>query len=513
MPVRYGGAVRLASFTAFLLLTVAGCGTTVPISATVAGGQPGTLDQGLSPGPGASAPGEQSLLGSGPVTGGEASTSGSGVSPGQAPASGGAGGLDAPSGMAATGRGYDAKHVYLGFPTNNDVNQAAGALGLGALNFGDQNAIIDAVVADVNAHGGVLGRAVVAVKHDLKTADLQSDPSKSAEETCRALSEDRSVVAVVNVVAAIDLSTFYSCLAHHDTPVVSAGFTAVDDPFLRQFSPYLYRLTAASFSRLTPVWVARLAALRYFSSWDTLSGGPGSAPVKVGLLYPSVQPQQRIFADLHGLLVARGLTVVPDVQYTTASLDAEGAAMSNAVLSFNSQHVTHVLSSDSDVLLFMQAADKQRYRPRYGLTSYHAPAAALQAIVPASQLAGALGVGWLPISDVDTQHSPGAVGPGETACRDSMKRHGIDIAEAGAATIAFAECDGVSLVTQAARRIGGFGAQALRSGVSGVGPTFSSALVWRSGLTVSRSDLPGSVRDIAFVGSSFQYLSRAEYRL
>lgn len=500
---RYGG-VRALSL-ALALGCVAACGTTVPLAAQSSDATPGLSgDAGL---------GAPAAAGNGPVQPGTASGPGAvGSNPfAPDPGSGSTAAAVGTAGPAAvagsSGRGFDAHRIYVGFPTNNDVNQAAGALGLGALNFGDQGAIVDAVVADLNAHGGLLGRTVVAVKHDLKTADLEEDPSKSAEQTCQALTTDTRVVAIVNVVAAIDVPSFYTCLAKHDTPVLSAGFTVVDDPFLAGFAPYLYKLTAATFTRLAPVWIDHLTALKYFSGWNTVAGGPAAGPAVMGLLYPAVQPQQRIFADLHKRLVAMGLSVVPDVQYTTASLNGEGAAMSNAVLTFNSEHVTHVLSSDSDVLLFMQAADKQQYHPRYGLTSYHAPAAALQAIVPASQLVGALGVGWLPISDVDASHNPGPVGPGEISCRATMHRHAVDITAAGAATVAFAECDGVQLLAAAAGRIGGLGSQQLRAGMSEIGPRFSSALVWRSALSSSRMDLPGAVRDIGFDGSAFHYLS------
>ena len=505
--------LRSGMVVGLVCLGLAACGTTVPVgsSAVAGGGAPGGTD-------GLSLPSAAPQL---PLTPGSDGEAFAPLGPGGVRATNPATpyGAEPPVGtlppgtVPRSGRGYDASHVYLGFPTNNDVNEAAGALGLGALDFGDQNAIIDAVVAEVNARGGLLGRTVVAVKHDLKTADLQTDAATSAEETCRALTEDHQVVAVVNVVAAIDVPAFYSCLGHHSTPVVSAGFTPVDDRYLADYAPYLYRLTAASFSHVTPLWLDRLRALRYFTGWDTVLGRAGSAPVKVGLLYPSVQPQQRIFADVHKRLVARGITVVPDVQYSTQSLNAEGAAMSNAVLSFNSAGVTHVLSSDSDVLLFMQAADKQQYHPRYGLTSYHAPAAALQAIVPASQLVGALGIGWLPISDVDAAHSPGSVGSGEAACRKTMAKHGVDVTAAGAATVAFADCDAVGLLTQAFARVGGLAAEQLRRGVVVVGPSFSSALVWSSALSASRADLPGSARDIGFDGAAFHYLSTKGHSL
>lgn len=415
--------------------------------------------------------------------------------------------------MPVTGRGYNARTLYLGFPTNNDVNDSAKNLGLAALNFGDIPAQIKAVLDDVNKNGGVLGREVVPVFHDIKTADLQRDPNGQAQATCAAFTEDRKVVAVINVVAGIDLPTFYACLAKRDTPVVSAGFTPVDDAFVANFSPYLYKLTSASFTSLTPVWIARLAAQRYFTGWNTSTGSPGPAPAKIGLLYPAVQPQQRIFASVKQQLIRDGYDVAKEFQYSVASLDQESASMASAVLAFNSAGVTHVLSSEADALLFMTAAENQRYRPRYGLTSYHAPAAALQGTVPGAQLVGSMGVGWLPVSDVDSAHNPGPVGPGETACRKIMQDHGVDITSAGAATVAFAECDGIHLMLRAVIAQRDASSAGVRAGVGRIGPTFSSALIRQSGLSTSRAVMPGAVRDFAYDGSAYRYTSTTDYRL
>ncbi|HUR09313.1 MAG TPA: ABC transporter substrate-binding protein [Nonomuraea sp.] len=415
--------------------------------------------------------------------------------------------------MPATGRGYDASTLYLGFPTNNDVNDSAKNLGLAALNFGDIPAQIKAVVDDVNKRGGVLGRKVVPVLHDIKTASLQNDPNGEAQATCSAFTEDHKVVAVVNVVAGIDLQSFYACLAKHDTPLVSAGFTPVDDAFMASFSPYLYKLTSASFSSLTPVWIARLAAQRYFNGWNPSTGGAGPGPAKIGLLYPSVQPQQRIFASIHQQLTRRGYDVVKEFQYSVASLDQESSSMAGAVLAFNSAGVTHVLSSEADALLFMTAAENQHYRPRYGLTSYHAPAAALQGTVPAAQLIGSMGVGWLPVSDVDSTNNPGTVGPGETTCRKIMKDHGVDISSAGAATVAFGECDGIHLLIGAVTTQHDASSRGVRLGVGRIGPSFASALVRQSGFSANRAVMPGAVRDFAYDGSAYRYTSTTDYRL
>jgi hypothetical protein len=311
---------------------------------------------------------------------------------------------------------------------------------------------------------------------------------------------------VINIVAAIDLPTFYSCLAKHQTPIVSAGFVPVDDRLFATFAPYLYKTTSASFTALSPVWIDRLTAMGYFHGWDTNSGSSASTPAKVGLLYPARQPQQRIFAALKARLVAQGIQVVKDFQYDASSLDRESRDMSNAVVQFRSAGVTHVLSSESDVLLFMTAADSQHYRPRYGLNSYHAPAAQLQGTVPATQLVGSMGVGWLPITDVDAAHTPGSVGPGEKRCRQIMHDAGQDISSAAPAVVAFSLCDGVHMVVQGIAAAGTPSAQGLRAGLSQIGATFHSALTWQSGLS-RRYDLPGAVRDFRYDNGAYHFLS------
>lgn len=512
-------ATRLALITVPLMLAAA-CGSTVQSSSAARIGGPTGAGSGAQNGLGAAtATGSD---GSAPAVAQERLGAAAGTPGPAAAASGGGDNPSAPTvsdtapavgGVSGSGRGYDAKTLYLGFPTNNDVNDAAKNLGLAALNFGDIPAQIKAVLDDVNKHGGVLGRKVEPVFHDIKTADLQSNANREAQATCSAFTEDHKVVAVINVVAGIDLQSFYACLAKHDTPVVSAGLTPVDDAFVAAFSPYLYKLTSASFTSLTPVWIARLAAQRYFTGWNTASGGPAAGQPKIGLLYPATQPQQRIFASVKQQLARRGYQVSKEFQYGVASLQDESSAMASAVLAFNSAGVTHVLSSEADVLLFMTAAENQHYRPRYGLTSYHAPGAALEGTVPAAQLVGSLGVGWLPVSDVDSNHNPGAVGPGETACRKVMKDHGVDISSGGAALAAFAECDGIHVMVQAVTAEHDASTRAVRAGVAAIGPSFQSALVRQSGFSGNRAVMPGAVRDFAYDGSAYRYSSTTDYRL
>jgi hypothetical protein len=250
----------------------------------------------------------------------------------------------------------------------------------------------------------------------------------------------------------------------------------------------------------------------YFHGWDTTAGGPGTTKTKVGLLYPAQQPQQRIFADINRRLAASGYAIT-SYQYDASSLNNESASMSNAVLQMRNAGVTHILSSESDVLLFMTAADSQHYRPRYGLTSYHAAAVQLQGTVPATQLVGSMGVGWLPVSDVDAGHNPGPVSSGETSCRALMHNAGQDTSTASVAIVAFAVCDAVRLTAAAVNGSHDLSSTGLRSGLRRIGGAFASALTWRDGLAADHYDLPGAVRDFRYDGSAYAYVSKTQYPL
>lgn len=512
MNRRMLAALAAATATAGCGTTVSGVGTTAATSTS--GGLSVPSSAPSSTGAVTAAGGTASRTGRSPV-GSSTDPRTGGSSTGAGPATGSSS-TAAAGGSAAslppTGRGYDVRHVFIGFPTNNDVSTAA-PKGIGVTNFGDQQAQVKAVVADVNSRGGLLGRTVVPVFHDIRTADLESDPENAAQATCTAFTDDHPVVAVVNIVATIDRPTLYSCLAKHQTPIVTAGFIPIDDQALDAFAPYLYKLTGATFDVLTPVWISHLLSMGYFHGWDTTGGSPAPGKARVGLLYPDIQPQVRIFAKVRSTLEARGVDVVKEYQYDVSSLDAESSGMANAVLQFRNSNVTHVLSSESDALLFMEAADSQHYRPRYGLTSYHAPAAQLQGTVPASQLTGSMGVGWLPVSDVDSAHNPGPVGPGERSCRRVMARAGEDISSVGAAVVALALCDGVHAVVDGVAAAGDPSAAGLRAGLTRIGPQFESALTWRSAFSSDRADLPGAVREFAFDGSAFRYVSSRRYQL
>lgn len=400
--------------------------------------------------------------------------------------------------MSLSGRGYDAKHVYIGFPTQTDASSAARALGLAGLNFGDQVGEIRAAIAMVNGRGGILGRQAVPVFYDIKTASLETDPETAAQAACTAFTQDTPVAAVVNLVAGIDRDTFYACLKNRGVPATTGGYIAFDDTMMRAFAPYVYHIGVASYDAVIPTWLTRLKAIGYFSGWDTTGGGPGAAPVKIGLLYAQQQPQARITAQLKAALVQRGYTIAAEVTYDASTINTTTRGMAGAVLPFHSAGVTHVFTLDSAVLYFMLAAENQHYRPRYALNTYHGPGAALQGNV-AAQLVGSMGIGWAPTSDVDSGHDPGRVGPAAAACEKAMRDAGVDVRSRSALWVAMMFCDGVSLFATAADAGGGFTAAAIHTGVSRLTDRFPSATVFNpSGLTSTRLYLASRTRDFAW---------------
>lgn len=406
---------------------------------------------------------------------------------------------------AAKGRGFDDKSVYIGVTTQKDASSALSALGVAGLDFGDQEGQTRAAVAEVNRTGGMLGRKLVPRFQDVKSADALANPQVAAEAACRGLTEDTQVIAVVNLVAAIDLPSFNACMAKAGTPVISGGLLPVSTASLRKFHPYLYSVAAPAFDQMSPLLVARLQAQKYFAGWDTNNGAPGSAEVKVGLIYKGSPDQEPLARNLIALLEKQGVEVASEYAYDGSSTERATRDHANAVLPFRAAGVTHVLHLSSEVFYFMNAAENQGYRPRYGLTSLSATNLLLQGAAPPRQLNGSMGIGWLPAADVDPQGRPSPAGA--AACAKVMEAGGQNVA--GGAALTSAEfCDAVFLVAESARAGGAFSAEALRQGTVRLGTSFPAATTFRSGLSSTRATVPVAARDLIWdAGSrSFRYV-------
>lgn len=485
-------------------LVLSGCGSTVQWQGQVTAGaglgvgapgdgtgrtDPGTVD--------GAAPGTDAPTGQAPGGSASARPGGSAV-PGQAASKPSSQGGPAAPPPGKTGRGYTKKEIFIGFATQKDAASLGKAFGAG-VDFGDQEATAKAVVKEINRQGGVAGRKLVLVFYDIKSSESTQDPNRVAQAACERWTKDTQVFAVMSVAAAINTDTLFSCLAKRQTPIVINDVGMHATAQMSRYAGYLYAPSVPSLDRLVPTWMQRAAGQGYFKGgWDTLAGGPGSAPMKIGLV-DTKNPGYgggNLAPIVEKALARQGLSVAAKFQHS-GDVSSMSGEMKQAVLRFQQANVTHVIS-DAWALLFMQAAESQNYRPRYALTSFQA-LSALQDTVPQKQLGGSVGVGYVPTIDVDNGRDPGDVSSAQERCRNVVKQAGQNTSARQAMLIAFLVCDGFNFLTSAVEK-GGLSPAGMQQGAKAMG-SLAPAATFRISFPGGRQDGVSVARDLAFRAS------------
>jgi ABC-type branched-subunit amino acid transport system substrate-binding protein len=344
-----------------------------------------------------------------------------------APVAGGA--ATAPVGTTA-GRavGVTGGSVAIGYTTSRALSGLAGSLGLSGVDAGDTDAQVKAVVADLNARGGLLGRKVVLKAYD-------AGANSSGQQVCTYFTQDQPVFALVdaiNLAAPVLDDSVASCLNSKHIPVLT-GAPAVSRLAYDRF-PYLVAPDHAASERYMAGLVDQLVPARFFDGWDSTLGQPGPHPVKIGInSFDTPGDQSRVKA-LRAALHARGYDDVEVVKYSS-DLTALPAATSNAVLRFKADGVTHVFSAS---VLFYQDAQSQAYHPRYAVDDTANTVQLMAQNAPKAQLHAALGAGYLPMAEDDGYSSTNAAAK---RCMGIMTRNGIDVSNRFAVTYMLNICD------------------------------------------------------------------------
>jgi len=450
--------------------------TSGPSATTVAGGPSGNTPGGAV-GVGGGASGGGAASGGGTSTGGGGGGVGGGGS--SAGASGAAPGSVGTGGAIVLAPGtHGTVKIGLGYPTN--LSAAYAAFGANNLTGSDWKVWIAPIVDWVNAHGGIGGRTVVPVYHatDPESGTFQSQ----AQQACTAFTEDDHVFAVVGTVIA---DNEYDCLAQKNTPFLAQTAVLTDQSTLTTHPGLVYQPFMITSQRLG-VWLDSIVSQHFFSP-----------TAKTGLLEVDT-PAYHHFADtvIKPRLAANAIKLSDEIAFGVPSSAASAgdlfAQAGSAVLRFRSEGITHIVLSPTGgaiPFVFMQAAESQKYRPRYALNSLEVPAFVTQN-VPVAQLHGSLGVGWLPASDVFYKEVVHGVNPAEDLCYKITKRNGDEVKR---------YCDGLFFLKAALDHNPDFSVAGLRATVESMGTSFDSPWTFGTRFGPGRYDGASEVRPLAYV--------------
>ena len=430
-------------------LSAAGCGTTV--STTAAGVPTGTAgDELAAPAP-AGSDGTTSAAGTAGTVPGVTGTGTTGTVAGPGATTTTVPGAPEQPGSTSTAAmapGVTATKIHVGlvYAKNQDaVNKAAGANGIA---LGDQKANAEAMIKDVNKHGGIAGREIVPVWQSVDTASAQTIDAQLAA-ACDHFAHDERVFAVIGAGRA----SYRACIAKNGIVQLDEGLPDIGDEEFAKY-PALVELGYPRLSRIAQVTLNALPAQSYFSPWNTATGGPAKAgKAKVGILTIDSPGYDAVVDDiLIPGLKQLGYDPGDDVARISPAANAsdisnQAAANQAAQLKFASDRVTHVVvfeANGGNSLLFMNQAESQHYRPRYGVNS----GSGLETLVAAgdiqkSQAAGAIGFGWIPAYDLPADMNPdnGRYSNAERRnCVAIYKKYGITFSNPNAEVAALGLC-------------------------------------------------------------------------
>lgn len=424
-----------SAFLAAAALLTSACGSTVQSTGDALGAQSGGARQGLTP----AGPDGLSLEQPGPTagevapSGGVSSGGGTGAGPsatgGSSDGAGATGGSSFGSatgdGIAAApadasafvaGPGVTATEIRLGIPYCGDCAAADAALGAGGESPGDTRRYFQAALDDVNSRGGVLGRKLVPIWHQISASE---NVDSAAQAACETFTKDNKV-AVIFFRGEIS----YQCAKQAGIIAVGQGGSGpVFDRFPNMFAPGDIRL-----ERLGAVTVKGMVAAGWHKPEPKWPTG------RIGLI--TWQNSDYKFAMEKGWLPAlreSGLKA-DDVRYVAVpqsdkSIADSSAAISSAVLSFREQGIDHVFIADGAAgifrgggltLQFLNAAKSQRYYPRYGFNSNNAPG---DPNLPADQQVGMVAVSSNDFTRADDEGIE--LNPQRERCYQIMKKKGL----------------------------------------------------------------------------------------
>jgi ABC-type branched-subunit amino acid transport system substrate-binding protein len=483
-----------------LAMLLAGCGSTVQVtgSATTAGGDqlgsglsaPATsTDQVATTTPGTivrNAPGNQPV-----VPGAVQPSSGA-----QVPVAG-------PAQPVATQGTKITTPIELGFMTTNVGNAQQAGLNVGQT-YSDKQAYA-ALVSEYNLHGGLAGRKIQPVYGDTDTAS--SDWNTQFQAACQNLTTDHHVQAVLGYVF-VWLDSFEGCLASHKVTHLYGGYQPGDQQAQRDF-PSIVSVAHPTVDGMNETVLT-----------GAMAAGTLTAKSKLGILYDGCAHGDRAFTkSTEPWLKAQHLqyeAVYMPCSSGSSDVSSGAAAVKSAQLQFAAHNVDVVFVPNAiGLLLFMNNAESQGYRPTYINQGFGAAFESQGGAVPQEQEKKLHGYGWMPGIDVDQTHQPYAATPQQAACQAKLKHQGLNPTAYNDFMFAYVTCDSLELYAKALTLTGGRSDPAdIRAALLQVMPHFTGAATYAGayGVSTRQRGGPGQYREIAWTDSCSCFTYRGAVR-
>ncbi|MCW2708898.1 MAG: hypothetical protein JWM22_2740 [Frankiales bacterium] len=457
MPSR----VQLLAATLSLSVLATACGSTVAGARSLADRSPDNLDgpssgAGLGSASSSSGGGASSSTGGGSTSGTSGglstATTGSGSTSGS-----GAGGPAGPGGSVPAGRlgpGVSAGSINLGLIVATGVTAGNAAIGGGAATGIDFHQAYEAIIADANSHGGVLGRKINPIYH---TVDATSSTSAAQveQQACTDFTQDHHVFGVL----ASGTDNLISCVTRTGAVMPSTGDASNSSSSRFTRYPAYFEPLALNLDRNGAATVNGLYPRGYFAPYFPTG-------TKIGVVaFDTPDFHRAVDHSMRPALAAHGLTI-KDAEYVAqpsgvAGYGAFSNALASAVLKLRSDQVDHVMFLDIGANLaffFMQAADQQHYNPRYGLNGTSGNSGLADLLGPQtanSQLKDALSIGWQPMIDAHAADDPdGLANAPRKRCLALMRKAGVSMTSRNAEGLALLLCSGIWFFQTVAGRAG-----------------------------------------------------------
>jgi hypothetical protein len=483
-------AQQLAALLLAGVLPLAACGSTV---AQQGGTGAGAVAGGANNGLGGPAEGTAGGVGTTTTSGG---TTGPAVAGGAAGTSGAAtggsmsvggtsgpvtGDGNAPGTQQSLAPGITKDKVYLGiayFPDAATSNKAIGAAGA---NGGDQRDYYNAVIKDLNDHGGVIGRKVEPVYFEIQSTSNEPIDSQ-LQRGCDTWTKDNKVFAIT-----FRGRVLQEC-ARKAGILITDGSGEASGTFDRL--PNMIDPGNIALDRLGATTVSGLATQSYFkpaAEWPT---------GKVGIItWDNANYRAGVNRGYLPALKKLGLTApvsYVQIPQTVGNVSDSSAAVSSAVLKFRQAGIDHVLIQDGPAgvfglggltLLFLQNAKSQQYFPRYGFNANNVPGFS---IYPSDEQHGMLALDYgdyMPIQDQGISPNPA-----RTRCLAIMKKYGVTANDQTTYATAAEACETIWFIETLLKRAPEPTLRGAIAAAEGLGTSFASTRVYGTRLGSGRHD-------------------------